>query len=89
MTIGGAVMSLVPVRYALRILFADPTLALESSMACRVFRAVVLGSISERPETFASICLTTFIPPGQEGLSSDVRDVEVSHIFEGESGPSA
>lgn len=79
MTLSGAVMSVAPVDTVFRIFLLGPILALESSMACRVFRAVVLGSISERPETCTSICLTTFIPPEQEGLSLDVRDVEFSH----------
>lgn len=46
-----AVMLLVPVPSVYRAMLSVPNLALENAMACRVYRAVKLGSIQDPPTT--------------------------------------
>lgn len=63
MTLFAALMTIAPgVQPIYRAYFTEPALALESSMACRVFRAIILGSMKEPYYAGVSIALTTFMP---------------------------
>lgn len=65
------IFTLVPVSPILHMLFAVPGIALDNAMACRVFRAVILGHIRQHPPTGHPVIFTTaFVDSSESGPSS-------------------
>ena len=73
-TLLGACAVLLPIDPIYRVVLTEPAVAIESIMACRVFRKTVLGTVTsgDRPCASETIVLTT--------LLHEEPDVEQSRI---------
>lgn len=62
-TLSAAITAVLPISIGLRIALSQPALTLESLMACRVFRKVLLGlqSPGAEPGTSVTVLMTTFM----------------------------
>lgn len=66
MTIGvtlmGACAAVLPISFAYRVGLSEPSIAIESIMACRVFRRIALDSRKSEEGPPENIVLTTMLP---------------------------
>ncbi|KAF7970724.1 hypothetical protein HWV62_23218 [Athelia sp. TMB] len=84
MTLFGACILFFPIQPLFRLILTEPTFALSSALACRVFRNIILrprepdsfGSADSMRKTNVEVVLTTVIPDEQNSAYWE-RDIEL------------